>query len=645
MKFPVFVLKFLLAFDLFTYASAVRLDVSRNGRENLRLDTSPVLDSHDTHNNDEWSEGGVGKVDSSAGDEYIVDIWPGKHKGFLIDDNEPSYIRWSNIQYGEAPVGELRFSLPVKPWELNENVNEGKDYKICPQHKIGWLEFAQEFGQTYALSTGSIPPKWNYPISPANNYTYPIPPERSSTLNVTEDCLYLDVMVPKKVWDERDQRSFLRPAVIVWIHGGGFVFGHKNQHGSPIGLFQAAESKEEQNVIYVTLNYRLGAFGFLGGDKYLDDGGYANLGLQDQLLALRWVQENIGVFGGDPGRVTVMGQSAGASSILHHITSPSFFRSSRSYFQKAILLSPGFYPQPNLTLEDIKYTKFLEASGKKSMDELIAEPADSPALLNANAELTYNSSYGLFYFGPNIDGLYVTDLPGKLLAKGNFQNGISLLLGYTRNDGVAFTPPWLRSSSDLRGYVKTLFPGTPEETMKFVDDNYPFLSGESEKDKIRHVADFLDDLAIQCNTHYLTNATVKYSRNKFVRVYRYVFNAFPAFHGTDADYIYYPEKPLLGAFPWRPLAQFMQRAIVDFVRYIDPNPEGVKTWEAYTDSVKKVMNFGSPHNPFNFSTAIGPDLLDAAKCEYWQNAPFYPQAQRVDNDIRRGEELVIQTDL
>jgi carboxylesterase type B len=123
-----------------------------------------------------------------------------------------------------------------------------------------------------------------------------------------EDCLFLDVYVPANVTKDA--------AVMVWIYGGGYVLGSKDNH-SPVGLLQAASSYGD--MIFVALNYRLGAFGFLAGPTVIN-GGVANAGLLDQRFALEWVQENIAKFGGNPNNVTVMGESAGGGSVMHQIT-------------------------------------------------------------------------------------------------------------------------------------------------------------------------------------------------------------------------------------------------------------------------------------------------------------------------------------
>lgn len=135
----------------------------------------------------------------------------------------------------------------------------------------------------------------------------------------SEDCLFLDVIVPQEIFDQRDQ-GYGAP-VLVWIYGGGYTAGSKGGSGNPAGLLQASGMNAQSGrVIYVAMNYRLGATGWLSGPTFQANGGAANAGLYDQRFALEWVQKYIHLFGGDKNRVTVFGESAGGGSIMHQIT-------------------------------------------------------------------------------------------------------------------------------------------------------------------------------------------------------------------------------------------------------------------------------------------------------------------------------------
>jgi carboxylesterase type B len=129
----------------------------------------------------------------------------------------------------------------------------------------------------------------------------------------SEDCLFLDVVVPKAAYTNG------RAPVIVWIHGGGYTQGSKVDSGNPSGLIARSKSFTANGVIYVSINYRLGAFGWSSGSTLAKD-GTPNAGLYDQRFALEWVQKYISRFGGDPKKVTVLGESAGGASVMQQIT-------------------------------------------------------------------------------------------------------------------------------------------------------------------------------------------------------------------------------------------------------------------------------------------------------------------------------------
>lgn len=127
----------------------------------------------------------------------------------------------------------------------------------------------------------------------------------------------MDVVVPEAIFNARD--SGYGAPVLVWIYGGGYTLGSKSDSGNPSGLLARSENDNSTGVIYVAMNYRLGAFGWSSGPTFQQN-GTANAGLWDQRFALEWIQQNIHLFGGDPTRVTVLGESAGGGSIMHQIT-------------------------------------------------------------------------------------------------------------------------------------------------------------------------------------------------------------------------------------------------------------------------------------------------------------------------------------
>jgi para-nitrobenzyl esterase len=225
---------------------------------------------------------------------------------------------------------------------------------------------------------------------------------------LSEDCLFLNLTTPAADGAHRP--------VLVWIHGGGFTAGGANEYDGRV-------LSRQGDVVVVTINYRLGPFGFLDlaplGPEFA---GSASNGYRDMILALEWVQENIGDFGGDPSNVTVFGESAGAIAVLGLLAAPQ----AEGLFHKAIAHSPGAPRGP-------EGNQIPAIAGKLGVDEsevLTALRGMSAADLQ-QAELPA---------GRCIDGTVITRPPIDAIAARSGQ-GVPLIVGTNRNEGTLFTPP------------------------------------------------------------------------------------------------------------------------------------------------------------------------------------------------------------
>lgn len=218
------------------------------------------------------------------------------------------FYNFSNIRYAAPPLGNLRFAAPQPPAVNRSEVQTGSVGRICPQAGPAWGTTAAQFVASYLQGI----PFNGTASNSSSNATSALPRQDPRT---TEDCLFLDVVVPRQVLESAGM-GYGAP-VMVWIYGGGYTFGDKSgiNGGSPAGLIR----RGNESVIYVAMNYRLGAFGWLSGPTFQAN-GTANAGLLDQRLALDWIKAYIPLFGGDPNRITVFGESAGGGSIMHHIT-------------------------------------------------------------------------------------------------------------------------------------------------------------------------------------------------------------------------------------------------------------------------------------------------------------------------------------
>ena len=270
------------------------------------------------------------------------------------------YYNFSNIRYGQAPIGELRFAAPQPPLVNRTTVNDGQDGRIYPQGYVSWTDERSLFLDAYLKGNGNLSSFANVP-PPGINTTAMPPAQKDPRAN--EDCLFLDVIVPESVYNRTDPQASRnvtsKAPVLVWTFGGGFHEGDKESQGNPAGLVAKSMSAPASSpgAVYVALNYRLGALGWLSGPTFTASGGTPNAGLHDQRLARYWIQEHIHLFGGDPNRVTIMGESAGASMSMHQIT--AFGGTQNAPFQQAVMGSPGSNPNPYNWLQEETYQNFL----------------------------------------------------------------------------------------------------------------------------------------------------------------------------------------------------------------------------------------------------------------------------------------------
>jgi para-nitrobenzyl esterase len=256
----------------------------------------------------------------------------------------------------------------------------------------------------------------------------------ASSIPAAEDCLSLNVFTPG--CDGR------RRPVMVWIHGGAFTTG-----GGAMPWYDGSQLARRGDMVVVTINYRLGALGF---------SGRTNAGLRDQVAALEWVHHAIAAFGGDPSDVTIMGESAGGSSVVALLAVPS----AAGLFHKAFAMSPSINQLRSGERADEALAEYLGRVGVQTIDDLRDLSIDP--LLAAQALILRNVSAGFTGFSPCADGSFV---PEPILSAAA-RNPVPLVLGTTRDEMnlfSAFNPAMaqLSDSATLQHFARTFGEGAP----------------------------------------------------------------------------------------------------------------------------------------------------------------------------------------
>ncbi len=331
-------------------------------------------------------------------------------QGILEGELKSHVMIFKGVPYAEAPVKERRFKAPAKkaPWT---GVRSALEFgKQCPQADPTTGFYGKEFY-----------------TSPA----YPLPEQ-------SEDCLFLNI------WAPTEGKNL---PVAFWIHGGAF------DHGFSSEMEFDGEKFAANGVILVTINYRVGVFGFFADETLRRENTYkttGNYGLLDQIMALRWVYDNIRSFGGDPNRITIMGQSAGAMSVQALISSPL----TDGLVHSAIMQSGGGVDNTlgrHMKLDDAYKVsaKIMHLCGVKNVYEMRKLP---PEKFVGILDDLYKEMGGLA-FGPVVDGYVLKNDVNTCSKNGKIAN-IPYMLGITKNDITVEVGTDGRKSDFFRGCVR-----------------------------------------------------------------------------------------------------------------------------------------------------------------------------------------------
>ncbi|KAF2087217.1 alpha/beta-hydrolase, partial [Saccharata proteae CBS 121410] len=397
------------------------------------------------------------------------------------------YYRFKNIRFAAPPTGGNRWKKPQSPPSMTE-IQDGS---------VGWACHQAETSKR--------------------------------TQPTSEDCLFLDMYVPGKAI--RGEVKDL--PVLDWIYSGGYVFGSKDFVLYDSGMYVEIA---DNNLIYVSANHRMGAFGFLTGPT-VEAEATSNVGFHDQRAALQWVQDYVHLVGGNKNEVTAWGLSSGGGSIMHHLIAKH--GKSDPLFHRAILNSPAYVPVYDKDMMETSFQTFaslLGCSGSGSGKGIAClRNISEAALQNASAYTSINAPSGHFGFGPGIDNEYILDLPANELRKGNYWHNLqSVMVSHGTHEGNDFTNKSDTTLLDFDTLVNTSFPNMTAATRAELYTLYPDADGE-----IDRIESLISRYAVTCNTRWLAEAYAG-------RTWGYRPSVYPGVHGEDSFWNWWRADLTLG---------------------------------------------------------------------------------------------------
>ena len=478
---------------------------------------------------------------SSAGITEVVHAAQGDLTGVLTEDGQVEV--YAGIPYAQPPVGELRWKepQPAIPWEGVLKADHFAPMSMQTRN----LPIVDSMRQIIGFH--------DYEISLSDNYR-----EAAS-----EDSLYLNIWKPAEAPD--------KCPVLVYIHGGSL------QTGQPWYQDYSGEGLARRGVIVVNMGYRLGIFGFFADSELAEESPNkttGNYGLLDQICALKWVQDNIAAFGGDPDNVTLAGESAGSACVTALCTSPA----AKGLFRRAIAESSTVTAKKPAhsfrSMEDA-----LEAGsetkarlGVKSLEEMRTLPAEKiVSELSEHHHIT-------------VDGYVLSETPWESYQKG-IHNEEARLHGFNGQEAEAFI---LFEQANLKNYeekVREMF--SPEGAEKVLA-LYPATTNQEAK---KYWADIYSAFYFT----YGHSVWERQAESNGIPSYEYLFTRkngrLGDWHSGEEVYFYgnIPESSRLYNEEDRKLSDLMQQYFVNFIRTGNPNGEGLPQWPANTGAKDRIL--------------------------------------------------------
>jgi para-nitrobenzyl esterase len=398
---------------------------------------------------------------------------------------------------------------------------------------------------------------------------------------VSEDCLYLNVWTPAK--SPRD-----RLPVMVWIYGGGFSIG-----ATSMATYNG-ENLAKKGVVFVSVAYRVGAFGFLAHPQLsAEQGGHSgNYGLLDQIAGLQWVKRNIAAFGGDPNRVTIFGESAGGISVSMLAASPL----AKGLFQGAISESGGSFAPARLSNEggeNVPPLKVAESNGESFLSKLGASSIAEAQKMPADAILKATPR-GLGGFWPVFDGYVLLGDQYDLYESGRY-NHTPVLIGSNADEGALFV-----AKTTAAAFESSVRNGYGAYAKKILAA-YP---AGSDAQALRSARDLSRDSLFGWGTWTWARLQSRTSKDK-VFVYYFAhrpqypdtprFKDFGASHGSEMAFVFGNfAKTMPATAADKAVSKEVSSYWVNFARTGNPNGKGLPKWPAFTNADLRVMKLNDP---------------------------------------------------
>lgn len=460
------------------------------------------------------------------------------------------------VPYAQAPVGDLRWRPPVRR-PAGSGVRQAQKFSAsCMQtdRLITWSKYiAEKLGTLDRFA--DLPPV------------------------VSEDCLYLNI------WSANVGGRDRRP-VMVWIHGGSNISGEGHS-----AWYDGAELAK-RGVVVVTINYRLGVFGFLAHPALTAESpehSSGNYGLLDQIESLRWVQRNIAAFGGDSSRVTVFGESAGSIDIMHLMAAPA----AKGLFHRAIAQSGA----PMAAMPALRQAELVGANILKSLVTDSANPAASLRSASASAVLDagVRSGAALGSLNPIVDGWVLPEVTARVFESGK-QHAVPLVGGSNALEMstlTAYMPRFEQTPEGYKAFVGLLLGPAAPTALRILPASSP--------EQVRSQSLVLvTDVFMTCPTRIAARSTAAVG----APVYLYHFTrvlpggeSLGAYHGIEITYAFGSHLPWMPRTPVDDkLSDAMMGYWTRFAATGDPNGSGATTWPRY-DSSARHLEFGDVIKP------------------------------------------------